>query len=133
MTIKQLADELGVSKHKVKYQLRKLSPSCVEKDGDIIRIKPSGITALRNILMDNSPNKSSEIRNTLCGFCAHLLGEIEVLRGELDTKNRQIETLSKALDSAQQTAAHAQALHAGTIQHLPDKKQGFWAKLLRRN
>lgn len=48
---------------------------------------------------------------------------IEMLRKELETKNKQIEDLnarlaevSSALVMAQQTAQAAQALHAGTIQ-----------------
>jgi len=59
----------------------------------------------------------------------------ELLQKELEIKNKQIEHLSVALAAAQQTAAAAQALHAGTIKQqltLPEqtdrKPWQFWKK-----
>lgn len=58
-------------------------------------------------------------------------------------KDRQIEKLTEALAAAQQTAAAAQALHAGTIQQQliteetgadqqePEQKRGWFSKLFR--
>lgn len=57
------------------------------------------------------------------GMIAVLQATIDTLQGQLEVKDRQIEQqaqtitrLSDALVAAQQTAAAAQALHAGTIQ-----------------
>ena len=47
---------------------------------------------------------------------AGLQATIDTLQGQLAVKDRQIEKLTEALVAAQQTAAAAQALHAGTIQ-----------------
>ena len=78
-----------------------------------------------------------------------LQATIDTLQGQLEVKDRQIEQqaqtitrLTDALAAAQQTAAAAQALHAGTIQHLlideagadqqevvPGEKRGWFAKL----
>jgi len=68
---------------------------------------------------------------------------VETLKGELEAKNRQIETLTAALNTAQQTAAAAQALHAGTMKHLTDgatdsdtvedePSLGWWARFMGR-
>lgn len=64
-----------------------------------------------------------------------LLMQSELLQKELEIKNKQIEQLSIALAAAQQTAAAAQALHAGTIKQqltLPEKTGRkaweFWKK-----
>lgn len=64
-----------------------------------------------------------------------LLMQSELLQKELEIKNKQIEQLSIALAAAQQTAAAAQALHAGTIKQqltLPEKTERkpwqFWKK-----
>ena len=46
---------------------------------------------------------------------AVLQAAIETLQGQLEVKDRQIEQLTSALVAAQQTAAAAQALHAGTM------------------
>lgn len=57
------------------------------------------------------------------GMIAVLQATIDTLQGQLEVKDRQIEQqaqtitrLSDALVAAQQTAAAAQALHAGTLQ-----------------
>lgn len=46
---------------------------------------------------------------------AVLQATIDTLQGQLEVKDRQIEQLTSALVAAQQTAAAAQALHAGTM------------------
>ena len=77
---------------------------------------------------------------------------IDTLQGQLEVKDRQIEQqaqtitrLTDALAAAQQTAAAAQALHAGTIQQQlitgetgadqqgqePEQKRGWFSKLFR--
>ena len=57
------------------------------------------------------------------GVISVLQATIDMLQGQLEVKDRQIEQqaqtiirLTDALAAAQQTAAAAQALHAGTIQ-----------------
>ena len=80
---------------------------------------------------------------------AVLQDTIEALQGQLTVKDRQIEELnarlaeiSSALLAAQQTAAAAQALHAGTIkQQLSDgsdadqeeRKQSWISRLFRKD
>ena len=78
---------------------------------------------------------------------AVLQATIDTLQGQLEVKDRQIEKLTEALVAAQQTAAAAQALHAGTIQQQlltgevgadqqdqepePGEKRGWFRKLFR--
>ena len=45
-TIKELADELGVNKDKIKYQLRKLPSELTTKKNGIIYIKSSGVKTI---------------------------------------------------------------------------------------
>ena len=75
--------------------------------------------------------------------------DIDTLQGQLEVKDRQIEQqvqtitrLTDALAAAQQTAAAAQALHAGTIkQQLSDgsgteqeeRKESWISRLFRKN
>ena len=77
------------------------------------------------------------------GVVAVLQATIDTLQGQLEVKDRQIEKLTEALAAAQQTAAAAQALHAGTIQQQlltgeagadqqgqePEQKRGWFSKL----
>ena len=85
---------------------------------------------------------------------AVLQATIDTLQGQLEVKDRQIEQqaqtitrLTDALAAAQQTAAAAQALHAGTIQQRlltvestadqqseeSEKRQGWFNRLFRGN
>lgn len=143
-TIKQIADELGVSKQAVHQKRKskelsaKLQPFTTTIDGVVYisidgekLIKQAFYTADRKVVADN---KSSTI-DTL----------VYTLQSELEIKNKQIKELNDrlaettaALVSAQQTAQTAQALHAGTIRQqltngdteaeVPQKKKGwkFW-------
>ena len=79
---------------------------------------------------------------------AVLQATIDTLQGQLEVKDRQIEQqaqtitrLTDALAAAQQTAAAAQALHAGTIQQQlitgeagtdqqePEQKKSWFSKI----
>ena len=90
------------------------------------------------------PEQSQE-----AGVVAVLQATIDMLQGQLAVKDRQIEELnarlaevSSALLAAQQTAATAQALHAGTIkQQLSDgsgadqeeRKQSWISRVFRKD
>ena len=117
-TIKQLADELGISKTAVrKYftaDFREKYTQTNEKN--TILISETGcklITESLRKVPENSENKFPQTSENLV-----FADIIATLRAELDIKNKQIEDLSTALAAAQQTAAQAQALHAGTIKKM---------------
>ena len=97
-TIRQIADEIGVSKQTV-YKRYK---------GKLYTERSNGA------VLEQSEN---------AGVVAVLQTTIDTLQGQLAIKDKQIEELnarlaevSSALVAAQQTAQAAQALHAGTIQ-----------------
>lgn len=116
ITIKQAADALGVNKDKVKYRVRKLPPSAVNRTGEITLITDEGMRLLQGLFEGNNITQPGNVP-----------GEsppryVETLERELEAKNRQIEVLSAALVAAQETAAAAQqsaaaaqALHAATV------------------
>jgi predicted transcriptional regulator len=138
-SIKQIADEFGIPKHKVKYQVEKLPKNCVEKIGEILHVTDEGMAILKDLHVEK---KISKVEN----FSEELSSQlIEVLKSELETKNklleaqsRQITELTNALTVAQQTAAAAQALHAGTMKHISDSenteesKRGFFSRIFKR-
>ena len=98
-TIRQIADEIGVSKQAVYKRYKgKLHTVCA----------PYAHTE-RSI--GAVPEQSQED-----SVVAVLQATIDTLQGQLEVKDRQIEKLTEALVAAQKTAAAAQALHAGTIQ-----------------
>jgi S-adenosylmethionine synthetase len=131
-TIKQIAEEFGIPKHKVKYQVEKLPKNCVEKIGEILHVNTEGVAILKGLYAEKSGEKSGE-------FSEEILRQmVDMLNRELEIKNKQISELTVALTAAQQTAAAAQALHAGTMKHLNDseiaeeKPKGFFARIFNR-
>ena len=146
-TIRQIADEIGVSKQAVFKKIKRepLSTSLqgltttvdgrlmVEVDGEKLikqafsEITPSTtdnqLTGAVDGLVDAPSTKNAEKTAEVDGVISVLQATIDTLQGQLEVKDRQIEQqaqtitrLTDALAAAQQTAAAAQALHAGTIQ-----------------
>lgn len=128
-TIKQIADEFGVKKDKVKYRVGKLPENYVVNDRGIIYVKDEGIAELRRLLGVKTEKKTEELTGEFTGEV------ISMLREELAAKNRQIDVLTDALRAAQQNAAAAQALHAATVQQniessiVKQRDRGFFAKI----
>ena len=145
-TIRQIADEIGVSKQAVFKKIKRepLSTSLqgltatvdgrlmVEVDGEKLikqafsEIAPSTTDNQLTVvdgLVDGASTPNAEKTAEVDGVISVLQATIDTLQGQLEVKDRQIEQqaqtitrLTDALAAAQQTAAAAQALHAGTIQ-----------------
>lgn len=95
-TIKELADELGVSKDKVKYQVRKLPSNLTTKDNGITYVEEQGITLIKNIIVGKkSEPKTSELTTS------YLTSQIDTIKEELYQKNKQIIQLQKLLENQQ--------------------------------
>lgn len=93
MTIKELADELQVSKDKIKYRAGKLPSNYLVKKRGITYLNSLGIQAIREIVGGNYPGNYPPF--------THSEALIEMLKKELDQKNQQIENLMKLLDHEQ--------------------------------
>ena len=171
-TIRQIADEIGVSKQAVFKKIKRepLSTSLqgftatvdgrlmVSVDGEKLikqafsEIAPSTtdnqLTGAVDGLVDAPSTKNAEKTAEVDGVISVLQATIDTLQGQLEVKDRQIEQqaqtitrLTDALAAAQQTAAAAQALHAGTIQQQlitgeagtdqqePEQKKSWFSKI----
>ena len=158
-TIRQIADEIGVSKTAVSKQIANLGlRSGLRKNGNQFAIdehqealikqafSEKSQTEIENQSQTKTQTENREVGDLVCVLQA----TIDTLQGQLEVKDRQIEELnarlaevSAALLAAQQTAAAAQALHAGTIQQQlltgeagvdqqgqePEQKRGWFSKL----
>ena len=136
-TIRQIADELGVSKQAVfkKIKNEPLSTSLqglmgmvdgrltVSVDGEKL-IKQAFSKGWKQCAVDGaSTNPSLNPSLISDGVVSVLQTTIDTLQEQLAVKDRQIEQqaqtitqLTEALSAAQQAVSAAQALHAGTIQ-----------------
>jgi AcrR family transcriptional regulator len=148
-TIRQIADEIGVSKTAVSKQIENLGlRSSLRKNGNQFAIDEHQEALIKQAFFEKTQTENREVGDLVCVLQA----TIDTLQGQLEVKDRQIEQqaqtitrLTDALAAAQQTAAAAQALHAGTIQQqlltgeagadqqdqAPEQKRGWFSKLFR--
>lgn len=131
-TIRQIADEIGVSKTAVNKQIANLGlRSGLRKNGNQFAIDEHQEALIKQAFSEKSQTESENQSQTKTQTENHEVGDlvcvlqatIDTLQGQLEVKDRQIEQqaqtitrLTDALAAAQQTAVAAQALHAGTIQ-----------------
>ena len=158
-TIRQIADEIGVSKTAVSKQIANLGlRSGLRKNGNQFAIDEHQEALIKQAFFEksqieneNQSQTKTQTENREVGDLVCVLqATIDTLQGQLEVKDRQIEQqaqtitrLTDALAAAQQTAAAAQALHAGTIQQQlitgeagadqqePEQKRGWFSKLFR--
>ena len=136
MTIKQLADELGVSKPTIRNIVSELGiQSKLRKVGNRYMLSDAQITQVKlqilkdGVLSESKKTEKSEnsiVREQLSILSQQLTvkdNQIQVLQDQLIVKNSQIQILQEqirqltaAMDSMATALTGAQALHAGTIQ-----------------
>lgn len=142
-TIKEIADELGVSKTAVSKQIANLGlRSSLRKNGNQFAIENQQEKLIKmafqkkrqqEIVTENSvsdeqsqtanANQSQTANHEVCDLVGVLQTTVDTLQAQLAVKDEQIRELnarlaecSTALLAAQETARAAQALHAGTMQ-----------------
>ena len=145
-TIRQIADEIGVSKTAVNKQIANLGlRSGLRKNGNQFAIDEHQEALIKQAFSEKSQTEienQTQIENhEVSDLVCVLQATIDTLQGQLEVKDRQIEKLTEALVAAQQTAAAAQALHAGTIQQQlitgeagvdqqePEQKKSWFSKI----
>ena len=131
-TIRQIADEIGVSKTAVNKQIANLGlRSGLRKNGNQFAIDKHQEALIKQAFFEKTQTEIENQSQTKTQTENHEVGDlvcvlqatIDTLQGQLAVKDKQIAELnerlsecSAALLAAQQTAQAAQALHAGTIQ-----------------
>ena len=136
-TIREIADEIGVSKQAVFKKIKRepLSTSLRGLTSTVdgrLTVSVDGEKLIKQAFSQDAPSTNhqpvdgvvdGQVDGPVDGMIAVLQATIDTLQGQLEVKDRQIEQqaqtitrLSDALVAAQQTAVAAQALHAGTMQ-----------------
>ncbi|MGL5254203.1 MAG: hypothetical protein ACRC9L_04255, partial [Brevinema sp.] len=128
-TIKQIADELGVSKTAVRKKMTdEVKTKFAETVSGVIYISVSGENLIKQAFSRDEPQTevSGVCGNQFPPVSGQVFGEftvvIEVLKQQLEVKDRQIEQqqqsikeLTAALENTTLSLTAAQALHAGTM------------------
>ncbi len=155
-TIKEIADELGVSKQAIRRHLDKLPQTSVVTGANrVIMIDPSGQAILRTLVQTKAVTEPQTLPQTLpqtdkdklllelqhkiemLELEKELNGksyaeQLDILNRELDRKNEIIKEQLQQLKEVNAGILQAQALHAGTIQKQlmePEQSAGFFTRL----
>ena len=155
-TIKQIADEIGVSKQAVYKRYKgKLYTACApyaHTVQGVLYLSEQAEALIKQDFLQNDCSNGAHTERSIgavleqpqeASVVAVLQATIDTLQGQLEVKDRQIEKLTEALVAAQKTAAAAQALHAGTLQQQlingevgedqqsqePEEKRSWFSKL----
>jgi uncharacterized protein YidB (DUF937 family) len=122
-TIKQIADELGVSKEAIRKRLPMLPPTTLTRTANgTIQINADGETVLRSSLPTKPPTEPPTIDNLIAVLQRELDAKNKLIDEQQQTINRLTETLQAQADgiaAAQQNTQAAQLLHADTKGLLP--------------
>lgn len=131
-TLKEIADEIGVSKQAVykryKGKLHTVCAPYAHTERGVLYLSEQAESLIKqDFLKTERSNGAHTEQQENDGIIAVLQTTVDTLQGQLLVKDRQIEELnsrlaevSAALVAAQQTVQAAQALHAGTIHQLMD-------------
>ena len=130
-TIRQIADEIGVSKTAVNKQIANLGlRSGLRKNGNQFAIdehqealikqsfSEKSQTEIENQTQTKSQTENHEVSDLVCVLQA----TIDTLQGQLEVKDRQIEKLTEALVTAQQTAENCSGRSAPAIPRGSEQK-----------
>lgn len=153
-TIKQIADEIGVSKTAIRKKMPvEVKTKFLETRNNVIYILPEGENLIKSAFEGRTPETKfpGVSENQFPGVSGEVSAFIAILQSELDAKNRQLEAkdkqigeLTAALENTTASLQAAQALHAGTMQQQllletpagvaekpPAKRRGFFGWLER--
>ena len=100
-TIKQIADELGVSKTAVRKKIENLGlRSSLQKNGNQFAIDEKQESLIKSAFSENKTETKSETKTQTETETVSTL--VSMLQKELESKNEQIATLQRLLDQEQQ-------------------------------
>lgn len=137
-TVKDLAEQVGVSKQAIIDKIKKLGlQNNLARKGNRFVINETQANLILSAFQGKQQVQST--RNNANQNNDLLYELVKTLQQQLDEKDKQIERLTALNENLLKISEQSQQLHAGTIQTQllteqtePPKKQGFWSKLFRK-
>ena len=145
-TIKQIADELGVSKTAVRKKIANLGlQSSLQKDGNQFAIDETQESLIKSAFIEKESETENRKPVSEKTETSQLVSDVVcTLKEQLEAKDRQIEALQSALKSttdalaaAQESVKAAQYMQATAEKKLQlleqkDEEKGFFKKLFKK-
>lgn len=127
-TIKQIADELGIPKQRVYRYIKSNHINEAHQENGMMHYDEVAEMAIKQAFSKKATSDEAHqnhINNTV----------IDVLKNQLEVKDRQIEQLQQTVEQLTTALTAAQALNAADKQQLlqlEDKHTSLWNKLFRK-
>lgn len=100
-TIKQIADEIGVSKQAVRDKIAKLGlHETLQRNANQICINEQQENLIKSAFLEKQ--MQSQTAKIDCDYIAQMQSEIEFLKEQIYVKDRQLEQAQKMIDQQQQ-------------------------------
>ncbi|AYW47760.1 hypothetical protein C7K38_04840 [Tetragenococcus osmophilus] len=125
MTIKELADTMGVSKRRVSYRVEQLPYDSYSKKENIVHLNDKGIATIKAMLSDESvrkeditdrteakQNKDKQRTDEQFPLNGELFEQLKIKDEQIKTKDQQLNNLQKSLDYQQRLLDQQQQLSA---------------------
>lgn len=127
MTIKQLSDEIGVDKQKVYRYIKKNHINEAHQENGVMYYDETVQMQIKQALSQNEAHHEAYQNHINEAVIDTLLKQSEMLKNELEAKNRQIAEMQKLLDQEQQLrmAEHQRVLLLEQQEEEPQKKH-WW-------
>lgn len=131
-TIKQIADELGVSKTAVRKKIENLGlRSSLQKNGNLFVVSDEQERLIKSAFSDNKTETKTETCSQTETETVSAL--VSMLQKELDSKNEQIAHLQKLLDQEQQLRmVTEQKILALEDKQESTEKSSLWKRIFKK-
>lgn len=128
-TIKQIADEIGVSKTAVRKKMTtEVKTKFSETIGNTVYISEQGEKLIKSAFVKTNENHVSENQTeTISTLVSVLQKELQIKNEQLATKDKQISELQKLLDQQQQLQFNQQK----SIPVMPEKLS-LWKRMFNK-
>jgi len=133
-TIKQIADEIGVSKTAVRKKITfEIANQFTETIGNTVYISKEGESLIKSAFGQNNINQVTDNQTQTVSFLVSILQkELEQKNKQLEQKDKQINELNERLAEAHQMADKAQQLHSADKVLQIESKSSFWNKFKKK-
>lgn len=146
MTIREMAEQIGVSKTAVRKKMEStgVRERFAETVDGVLHLTQEGERLITSAFAESAPLREptgnglrkplqTDAETVTAATVKALTDQLSVKDAQIAAQQQTIDSLTTALQSATGVAQAAQALHAGTLQGLPSvrDKKPFWARFSR--
>jgi len=139
-TIKQIADELKLSKQAIRKRINQLPPTEVSTNANgTIFVSEAGVSKIKTSVNQVGTNLPPTVGTQVDTLVDTLKNQLEVKDKQISEQQQTIKELTSTVEKLSDSLRDSQALHAGTMQKQltaahtdPDTEKNFFKRIFTR-